>query len=281
MLKGKSGSIYVSPIIFLLLLLFNFSFVNAAEKPDYAVLDQLLRQEVKDGKVNYKHIKAHPQTLLSFLEGLETVSREQYESWSRLEKMAFWINAYNAITIYGIIQHYPIQYGGLIARARFPQNSIRQIGGFWDKIFVKPLGEELSLNDIEHEILRKQFKDPRIHFVLVCAAVSCPELAPHAYFPEVLDHQLQEATLEFFRNPEKVRLDRQKGILYLSSILDWYKDDFTVETPLPGLKKKYGKMAGVIQFALEYLPEKDADFLKNNLPEVKFLKYDWSLNELP
>lgn len=194
--------------------------------------------------------------------------------------MAFWINAYNAITIEGIIRHYPIDYGNLVSRVRFPKNSIRQIGGFWDHVFIKVMGRDITLNQIEHEILREKFKEPRIHAVLVCAAIGCPLLENRAFFPEKLESRLDQANKNYINNPDKIRLDRDKNILYLSSIFDWYQDDYPVS---PDGEKKLVNYSptsrGVVEFILKYINQDQQNYILENSPQIKYLHYDWTLNE--
>ncbi|GAB4372934.1 MAG: hypothetical protein Kow0042_16510 [Calditrichia bacterium] len=246
----------------------------------HQLFDSLLQRYVEQGWVNYQGIKQNPQWLDRYLETIENLAPEVYENWTDNQKMAFWINAYNAITIKGILLHYPIQYGNLIARARFPQNSIRQISNFWDRIFVKPMGKEISLNTIEHQILRKEFRDPRIHFALVCASVGCPALKSRVYFAESLEEQLNTATREFIQDSTKNRLSKSENILYLSRIFDWYKEDFPAgSTPHSALTHYKEELRGILEFVMNYLPESEREYLLKNAPEIKFLEYDWSLNE--
>jgi hypothetical protein len=218
----------------------------------------------------------------TYLEQLETLDPRQFETWNEAEKIAFWINAYNAITIEGIVRNYPIKYGGMISRIRFPQNSIRQISGFWDTAFIKVMGKEITLNQIEHEILRKEFKDPRIHAVLVCAAKGCPLLENTAFLAYNLDERLNQANLNFINNPDKVKLDIDTNRLYLSSILDWYHEDFEVSKQKDESLEKYkSKYRGVVEFVLKYLPEEKREYIETNFPKLQFLDYDWTLNEQP
>ncbi len=257
-----------------------FSANLAAQNFDHAIFDELLQQYVADGLVDYQGLKKAHSSLASYLEQLERVNPTDFERWSKPEQMAFWINAYNAITIEGILRNYPIQWGSMIARARFPQNSIRQIGGFWDKVFVSVMGKDLTLNDIEHKILRQEFDDPRIHFVIVCASIGCPILESRAFFADDLNQRLDQATRNFITNPEKVRLDQQENALYLSAIFDWYRDDFPVSAD--GLEQfaKYGKAdQGIIEFVTNFLVESDQKYIAQHQPKIKYLNYDWSLNE--
>ncbi len=255
-------------------------FVPEAAGFDHADYDSLLQQYVENGWVDYRGLKSNHQALENYLQRIADVDPEKFRKWSRDEQKAFWINSYNAITIEGIIRHYPIQYGGLVSRARFAKNSIRQIDGFWKKVFMPMMGKDLSLDDIEHQILRKEFDDPRIHFVLVCAAIGCPLLSSQAYRPESLNEQLDRSALDFITNPDKVRLDPKKNVLYLSSILDWYKGDFKLVDQASVYKDGYDKeYRGVVEFVAGYLPDDDRNYIRENHPKIKFLDYDWTLNE--
>lgn len=247
---------------------------------DYSAYDQLLQQYVKNGLVNYQDLKSDQHLLTEFLQQVSQVDANEFSSWSENEKKAFWINSYNAITIYGILQNYPIQWGGFMAKRRFPQSSIRQISKFWDTPFVKILGEDITLNQIEHEILRKKFADPRIHFVLVCASIGCPVLENHVFLPDNLDARMDDAAKAFITNPDKVRLDKDGKKLYLSSIFDWYKKDFKSSKKTKNDLTKYGdKDRSVIEFVISYLPETDRTFVLQNQPKIKYLHYDWTLND--
>lgn len=247
---------------------------------DHSGFDRILQKYVKNGRVNYKVLKTDHQTLATYLRDLEEVSPADFHTWSREEKLAFWINAYNAITIEGILRNYPIQPGGFFSRRRFPRNSIRQIKDFWDTVFIRPLGQNLTLNQIEHEILRKGFHEPRIHFALVCASLGCPQLPSRAFSAEHLEQQLQAAARNFIRNPAKVRLEKSKNILYLSAIFNWYKGDFSQLSSKDKRLMKYKKnIRGVVTFLLHYLSKEEKNFILQNHPKIKYLPYDWTLNE--
>ncbi len=247
---------------------------------DHSIYDSLLQKYVKNGLVNYQMLKENRTALTRYLNQIEQVNPKEFKTWARDEQKAFWINAYNAITIEGILINYPIQWGRLIARARFPQNSIRQISGFWDTVFIKVMGKDLTLNDIEHKILRKEFDDPRIHFVIVCASIGCPILESRAFFADDLDQRLEQAARNFINSPDKVRLDKKDNVLNLSSIFDWYKEDFSISAE--GMKKfeNYSKAeTGLIEFVTKFFPESDQKYIVQNQPKIKYLDYDWSLNE--
>jgi hypothetical protein len=247
---------------------------------DHAVFDSLLQKYVTKGLVNYQALKANPALMAKYLKQLEQVNATDFENWQREEKITFWINAYNAITIEGILRNYPIQGGSILARIRFSRNSIRQISDFWDTVYIKVMGRDLTLNQIEHKILRKQFKDPRVHFAIVCASIGCPVLESRAFFTEGLEHRLDQAARNFINDPEKVRLDKEKNVLYLSSIFDWYKEDFIASDNAEKYIGRYDKEErGVIEFIIKLLPEEKRIYIKENQSEIKYLDYDWSLNE--
>lgn len=257
-----------------------FSANLAAQNFDHAIFDELMQKYVANGLVDYQGVKAEQESLATYLKTLEQVNPVDFRQWSKAEQKAFWINAYNAITIEGILRNYPIQRGGLLARVRFPQNSIRQIGGFWDKVFVKVMGKDLTLNDIEHKILRKQFNDSRIHFVIVCASIGCPILENRAFFADDLDQRLEQATRNFITDPDKVQLDQKQNVLYLSSIFDWYKADFSVSDDAMKKFAKYSNAEqGVVEFVAKFLAESDQKYIVQHQPKIKYLDYDWSLNE--
>lgn len=246
----------------------------------HSLLDSLLQIHVQDGMVNYQALKQDDSLLKAYLRELELLPEQEYEGWTDQNQIAFWINAYNAVTLAVIIENYPIQYGNYLHRIRFPKNSIRQIPKVWDKPLIRIMGRELSLNQIEHEILRINFTEPRIHFVLVCASMGCPLLDERAFTGTDLDQRLDLAAIKFLNNPEKIRLDKKTNTLFLSQIFNWYKNDFVIEEgqycEFPYASEP---LCAVLTFAARFLPENDVEYIKVNRPVLNFLKYNWSLNE--
>ncbi|MCC7542186.1 MAG: DUF547 domain-containing protein, partial [Deltaproteobacteria bacterium] len=179
---------------------------------DHAEWTALLRQHVHDGRVDYRGFAARGPALDSYLRTLESACRGGYATWSQPERLAYWINVYNAYTVRLVLDHYPI-------------DSIRSIGvlplAAFRETFI-PLeglrGHRLSLNDVEHDILRGEFADPRIHFAIVCASRSCPALRSEAYRAANLDRQLDEAARAFMRDRTKNHFDSASRTLHLSSI---------------------------------------------------------------
>jgi len=217
----------------------------------------VLQTSVKEGAVDYATLHKAPARLDGYLAEVAAVCRTDFETWSREQKVALWVNAYNAFTLRTILNHYPVK-------------SIRSIGllpgAAWRDQFI-PLGHlmgkdtKLSLNDIEHEILRKRFPDARLHFVLVCASKSCPELRSEAYRADSLSAQFDDAGRRFLADPSKNRLDGPTW--KVSSIFKWYRDDFERDGP------------GLVPFLKRFAPSKVDAASK---PELEFVDYDWSLN---
>jgi len=252
-----------STTIRLVIALWLFSGVARA---DCTSLDQthaqwsaILGRWVSNGRVDYAGLqRADQPALATYLAALSGVCGTDYEQWTRAERIAFWINAYNAFTVRLILDHYPIA-------------SIRKIGWLPGAAFreqfipMKGLkGGLISLDDIENRTLRSAFREPRIHFALVCASRSCPALRGEAYRGADLDGQLEDQARTFLRDPTKNRVDPISRTLYISSIFKWFRGDFEAAAgSLPAYVARYidSDAAGVSDY------------------DVEFLDYDWSLND--
>jgi len=244
---------------------------------DYA---SVLKEHVTvDGLVYYGRLKSNRERLDRFVAALRTVGRDAYESWDEEEQVAFWINAYNALTLTAIINHYPIQ-PVLSESFLIPRKSIRQIPGVWDELRFMVIRQQLTLNQIEHEILRKQFDEPRIHMALVCAANSCPPLRNEPFDGDRLESQLQDQARRFASDPSKFRIDRARRRVLLSSIFKWYGEDFVstygTDADFPGHN---AVERSVLNFIGWHLDAKNRDYLIKGRYRVEYLDYDWSLNE--
>lgn len=244
---------------------------------DYAMA---LKTYVDDqGRVNYQELKEHRQRLDAFAARLGRLDPKVYAGRTEQDKIAFWINAYNALTLEAIITHYPIKPSFTMSLV-FPKNSIRQIPGVWDKLQFEVMGRKMTLEDIEHETLRAQFNEPRIHMALVCAAKGCPPLRNEPYVGDRLDEQLGDQTRRFLSHPQKFRLDRTNGRVYLSSIFQWFGEDF-VKTYGTDEKFKGHSQAerAVLNFISPHLDAISRAYLDSAKYDIAYLDYDWSLNE--
>lgn len=219
---------------------------------DHRLYAELLEKYVKNGVVDYQGFKKEEAELDRYLKILE---RTDTKALSRNEQFAFYINAYNAWTIKLILSAYP----GI--------QSIKDLGGLfkspWKMKIARIDGDVITLDNIEHDILRPRFKDPRIHFAVNCASKSCPPLRSEPYRGDVLDHQLTEMTEAFINDPSYNRL--QGGVLYVSSIFKWYSEDFNDD---------------IVGFFMKYAEGELKKELRNHAGgvEVEYLDYDWSLN---
>ncbi len=233
------------------------------------------------GRVDYAALKANPGELERFLANLAALDPALYGSWDDDAKIALWINAYNALTLKAIIDHYPIK-ASLLKSVLYPKNSIRQIPGVWTDLTFRVMGREVTLDRIEHEILRAEFDEPRIHMALVCAALSCPPLRWEPYTGERLDVQLEDQTVRFIGSPEKLRIDRDKGRVELSSIFKWFGDDFvSMYGPDEGFEGRDPALRAVLNFVAIHLEGSDREFVEHADYRVKYVDYDWTLNETP
>ncbi|MCL5247159.1 DUF547 domain-containing protein [Cellulophaga sp. 20_2_10] len=200
---------------------------------------------VANGKVAYKDIKASPALLDELVTDIKSI---QVTKSKATEYQAFWINAYNISVIKNVVNNYPLK-------------SPLDKAGFFDKIKHNVAGKELTLNDMEHKMLRSVFpKEPRFHFVLVCAGLGCPPIINEAYMPSLLEDQLQIQTQIAINNPSFIMVHKNK--VKLSQIFEWYKGDFTQD----------GK--SLIDFVNLYREEKI-----DTKAKVSYYPYDWTLNK--
>ena len=231
--------------------------------PSHRAWDALLKEDVavldggKASRMRYASLAREQGRLRAYLDSLSAVPRQDYDRWDRKEQMAFLINAYNAFTVDKVLARYP------------DLRSIRDFGRifgnpFKDRFF-RLLGEPASLDDIE-QMLRKHFREPRIHFALNCASVGCPMLREEAYVAGRLDAQLEQQALRFLSDRSRNRF--ADGRLEVSKIFDWYGEDFE---PRAAFFARYAKALADEPAARRRIEEGKAP--------VSFLDYDWSLND--
>jgi hypothetical protein len=206
--------------------------------------DNLLEKHVSnEGKVNYTEFKKDHKNLLEYIKFLQLY--KPLENASRNQALAYWINAYNAMTIDLILRHYPIK-------------SIKDIKDPWDQRLWKLGNKWYNLNEIEHKVLRKM-DEPRMHFAIVCASISCPKLSNQAYTSENLEQQLTQATIDFLSDSSKNVITSEN--LALSKIFQWFTKDFT-------------QNGSLIDFLNQY---SEIEILRN--AKKTFNDYNWNLNE--
>jgi hypothetical protein len=221
---------------------------------NHEIWAELLKKYVKEDGIDYAGFKSEEGKLDHYLKVLENTNSK---SLSRREQFAFYTNAYNAWTIKLILSAYP----GI--------KSIKDLGSLlkspWEKKFVRIDGEVITLDDIEHNILRPRFKDPRVHFAINCSAASCPPLRSEPYVGNSLDQQLDHSTRAFINNPESYRFEG--NTFYVSRIFKWFSEDFSDDV-----------LGFYLQYAEGDLKKKLTE--KKGAIEVGYLHYDWSLNDV-
>jgi hypothetical protein len=231
----------------------------AAEAFDHthAAFTALLRAHVRGARVAYAALQADPKPLNRYLASLGAVSKAEFDTWPKAERLAFLINAYNAFTLKLVVDHYPV-------------SSIKRIGPWfsspWTLHIVRLWGTRLTLDDLEHGLLRRDYGEPRIHFALVCAAISCPPLRPEAYRGADLNAQLDDQGRAFLADRSRNRFDPARRQAALSAIFKWFREDF-------------GKDEDALLARLAPLAPPDAAAaLRKPGWSVSYLPYDWSLN---
>lgn len=264
------------------ILLCNVIDAHAAPAPtppamqDYATV--LLNLCDDDGLVNYGELMLHPAGLERVLAWIAGTAQSEYDGWSEPDRIAFWINAYNAFALKLIVDHYPIQPS--TGKTQFPANSIRQIPGAWEHKKFKALGRDVTLDEIEHQILRVKFQEPRIHMALVNASMSAPKLRREPYVGADLDTQLDDQTKVFFSDLRNFLIERDAKEVWASPIFEWFVDDFLPEATQNN-PRHIAQQKSLSAFAAKYVSPEDARYLAEGDYVVKYYDYDWTLNEQP
>ena len=248
--------------------------LRAQSLPDGDALTELLAEVVEAPRVDYEALVEQRARLDGVLTSMAAVQASSLDDASHEDRLAFWINAYNACMLKRVADHYPIEKaGGLFARiknavADRPANSVWQIEDTFTEKHCPVAGAPRSQDEIEHEIIRPM-GDPRIHFVVNCAATSCPPLAPFAYTAAELDAQLDAAVRSLVSDPQhfEVGIDDGRATVRLNKVLDWYKDDF-------------GGERGLLTFLADYVDERTSDLLRAPDTQVQYFEYDWTLNDV-
>lgn len=237
----------------------------ASAPPDYAPWNQLLSRWYDPARgMDYKQLEARDgKTLADLRQGLAAIDAA---ALAPADRLAYWINAYNVNVVATVVDHYPVA-------------SIRDISTDWiarlnvfKKDTVPVLGGMTSLDEIENVRIRQAFKDPRIHFAINCAAVSCPPIRTEAFTGSRLGEQLDDQARRFLNDPRRgVQIESQAGriVIHVTKVMDWFADDF----------KQWG--GGQVPFLRKYLPpdkQRQIDAAKGNVT-LDFYSYDWSLND--
>jgi len=237
--------------------------------------DEILDTYVRDGLVYYRALKAERSKVDAYV---GTLAGASIQSAPRDEQVAFWLNAYNAIVLQTVVDHYPIAQ----RTSQYPPRSIRQIPGAFERITHRVAGRTLTLDQIEQTVL-PQFRDPRVYLALGRGAIAGGRLRSEAFAGQRLDGQLKEVSEECLTRSECVQLDRAANKLSVSSIFSWREKDFAAayadKAPEPFATRSPIERA-VIAFIQPKLLQTERDFLAQNQFQVAFQPFDWSLNDL-
>lgn len=236
----------------------------------HAALDRVVERFVDDeGRVDYGALKRDPRDLENYYRLVATYGPHSHPRLFPTERdeLAYWINAYNAAVIKTVLTYYPID--GVASVSLFGK-----VGFF---LFQRPQfgGRRTSLYELEHGVIRKRFADPRLHFALNCASRGCPRLPREAFTAEQLDAQLDREARRFFAEARNLRIDHERRAVYLSSIMDWYEDDFT-----SWYRARFGHRGTLLDYARLYVRrERAAELSQATRYDVRFVPYDWRLND--
>ena len=235
---------------------------------DYGPYAKVLNQFVNEsGMVSYAALRADGRDLRIFTTSLSNKSPKSHPLAfpEPDDRLAYWINAYNALVLKGVVDAYPVK----------SVKDIKEQFGFFSQTYFTVGGQRLSLNDIEHKILRVEFEEPRIHAAINCASIGCPRLLKIAYKPSRLDAQLDHAMRSFVK--EHIHIDRGKREVVLSRIFDWFRKDFT-----GWVAQRTGtEDAHILDYVGQFLEEQDRQFVvRMPRPKVRYFDYDWKLNDL-
>lgn len=230
----------------------------------------ILKQHVRGDRFDYAALKKDRGALDRYLRSLEAVTKEQHDGWTREQRYAFWIDVYNAYTVSLVVEKHPVE-------------SIKDIGTLFTEVWdleLVPLkhlfpdlagakGARLTLNDVEHRILRPVFRDARVHAAVNCASLGCPPLRAEAFVAEKLEAQLDEQVRLWLADPARNRYDRAKGRVEVSKIFDWFEEDFVRD-------------AGSVQaWIAERAPPEEAAWIRGAKKlAVDHLDYSWKLNDV-
>ncbi len=226
----------------------------APDRVSHQAWDQIVQAHVRDGQVDYPAIQADGK-IDGYLSELNRIDPTRLAK--REDQLAFWINAYNAFAVKGILDQYsPMTLWG---RYRYFIGRDYQVGGI-----------TINLYDLERQVLIEQFHEPLMHFAIVCASISCPKLQPWAYQPDQLDRQLDRVARAFINDPTRNRFDQKQKTASLSMIFHWFEKDFT---------NAAGSVLAYIGRFVED-PELAKDLTQSNY-RIEYLEYDWSLNGIP
>jgi Protein of unknown function, DUF547 len=243
----------------------------------HQAFDQLLDLNVRDGLVYYRALKSERGRLDRYVASLN-VPAATYDKWSRDEKLAFWLNGYNALVLKTVIDHYPIKGKA----ADYPSSSIRQIPGAFERTKHRLAGRSLTLDEIEKTIL-PEFKEPRAYLALGRGAVGSGRLRSEAYTASRLSRQLDAVQSEFVAEQQMLKIDRLTGQMSVTPVISWREAEFVAAYD-KGAQPPYGQRSpverAIIAFVMPHLLRLEKALVEKNEFQIVFHQFDWRLNDL-
>ena len=240
-------------------------------------LDQILDVDVRDGYVYYRALRSDRARLDRYVASLN-VPAATYQSWSREQQMAFWVNAYNAFVLETVIDHYPINGSS----KEYPVNSVRQVPGAFERIKHRAAGQNLTLDEIEKKIL-PPFKEPRLYLALGRGAVGSGRLRSEAYTGELLKQQLDSIQKEFTSEQTMIRVDRGANQISVTPIISWHDAEFIAAYD-PGATGAMAQRSpverAIVAFVTPHLLPLEKELVQKNEFKVAYHPFDWRLNDL-
>ncbi len=257
-------------LVFGFFIFFSCAMTSSASAFDqtHEALGRILARIVTPQGVDYKTLKSKRAALDGYLKSIGSVTPEDLQAFSPNQRLAFWINAYNARVLQSVIDAYPVA-------------SVQEIPGMFKEKTFEVAGTQMTLDQLENEIIRKRFKEARVHFALNCAAKSCPPLQGHPFVGATLDKDLEAAARRFLSLPTGIQFDREKRMLKISKIFEWFGSDF-IEHYMPAHKdpKRSDAENAVLGFIATRAPSPIAAVLREREAfTLGYLEYDWALNE--
>jgi len=242
----------------------------------------ILKNYVDDkGMVDYKTLRRKRLQLKTLLDEFDELDPNVYNCWSKEDKIAFWLNAYNIQMLKIITDNYPIR-GSRWLNPFYGPNSIRHIKGIWTKYKFLVMDEEFTLSAIDKRFFRKEFDDPRIFFAISSASLSGPPLRNEPYYGYKLDEQLNDQIKKFLSSLLSFKIDGEEQIVYLSAIFQasQYGKEFTDKYSIDRKFKDHGPTTrAVLNFITNYVSESDVSFLEVGNYSVRYMRYDWTIND--
>ncbi|MDF1660461.1 MAG: DUF547 domain-containing protein [Planctomycetota bacterium] len=244
--------------------------IEEAKTFSHELWNQVLTKYCKGGFVDYEALKTDRKALDNYLELLSKYNPKKTPDYfkTREEKLAYWMNAYNALVFQNVTNRYAADFNVLAVQKNFFYQDTFNLGG-----------DRYNLYDIENKIVREEYKDPRIHFALNCASFSCPRLPEYAFTAKDLEKQLEAETKKFLNELRNCEIDAKKGVVTVSKLFEWYQKDFLDWPDFPAVKTASSTEAKIVAYINHYRAAKDKIPARSDGWTVEFREYNWKLNK--